>query len=972
MAEGFDVRDVVQDSNQPSGRANQPARQISGIGVSAPRGGDMSQVGREQEVLAQTLQMGGAALQKYADKADAEDLLFGQMQYMQGRTEAELVKAGVNPTTIKGYRGLKMKTAANEWFSTEAGNLDPSVSPEDYRTKLQTQFRTLTDQVDPDDHDTLSLLTETSSDMFSKLVTQQTLKHVEWAKTQGNLSASRLLASESETGDDASMHEVNDSLHELVPNASPEDLKDIRAQSVRETLEKGNFKVFNMMGGIEGLKTKYQMSEEQIDGISASLKKGQTMNETNYMADIDTRENKIMLDLKGGSITGPEARKQLDALQKEFNTSPEFIRSVANKIQTEEFAQGATKQEIDTLSNPAYIQAMEDLQRKTRWGASNTPEAMAGTAKIAADFKLTPEFTRKAYESTISARNEFVNKQDQKLAERSKEIDDQVKVDTKATALLNSNFANAGDYDKKVVSAAFEMQRRKIAQDVQTDPRFQSDDEREAEMIRQHVAFLRDVPVMDDQLKGGFTASLQGSPVDDKGTLRPDAKSAFMYVKEMRTAGISERKIKEYVGEGYPYLNSALEIGTGVTDPKTALIQSYNMTELGKAPPKPISDPVVMIGKYEKDKTKFFNNLEPSMITAWLGADGGSQYDQVLSYQVAEAAKNSPEMDAWMKNRITALANANPNMNSTAVMSLAHKDMAKFEYVLGNMVGPMDGGTKSLSEAMGVENEPGALVSNAAVLTFLANHGETMWPKGTEERDWWTRLKDGATTVGDHALFMPKDVQELLGTHNTSLLAFSEKQQRLANDIKFVNIQPGPQGKMYVQLYADGDRNRPVGMPQLVDAKMVGMEYKANAKATRIEKNLKPAVTKAEEDTLKVAPLTESDKGEAKVDKAAEGPSVLESIGMTIHDLIGGAKPSPKEDQSLLDTVSPTIKKLVDKGVPPAKIKSAIAGYYAAFDDKGVLDNPGTADTRGQYVPRQGRRTGMANKSELNDLLSKL
>lgn len=846
MAEGYDIRQPVQDPNAPNGNVNKPARQLAGFNVSPPRGGDMSAVGSEYKVLAEAMRMGGQALGGYLEKQEAKDRVNGEMNYAEGKTEADLQKAGVSRATLEGYKGLKAKTAANEWFVNQAASIDSQWAQrptEEFKAHLQSQFAEMTDAMDPNDEYGRKMIGEVAGDMFGKLVSQQVLKNSEWAKTETISSFSNLIVSEAQAGDKGSLHEIVNNADKLMPNATPEERREAQLRGVRERLNEGDTSVLEALGGIDGIR-KLGATEAEMSSITNAQKQGQTVNETKYMTQIGERQNAILLNLKEtGNVQ--DAQDQLAEMQADFNLRPEFMRSMYNQVQAEDFGQKLTQQETAKLYNPEYLDDMTQLAREAKFGLLEGDALNKRVQDIATKYQLSPDMIRKNYEIAQSHRQQFVDEQDRVLLEQARKVQDQRELDRKGTALLNNRFGGVDAEDNKVVQNAFNQQRQLIAQKVMQSPQYSTDEERASAMIKQHVDFLRNVPQRDEQLKRDFNSATQGTPIDEKGMVRPDVLNAFQYMEAMRDAGLSERIIKDYVGEGYDYLSTAVDVGTGVNDPKTALASAWQIMENKNDGQVIATDPVKAKIAYDEEKAKYFDDLEPSMISAWLGAESGSQYDEVLTDQVAEAAANSSDMDAWMTRRIRAISMINPKMKQDAVISLAKKDMSQWEYVLGNMVRPS--GTKTVSQAMGVTDIPGALVSNAALLTYLRDKGDKMWPEGTEERNWWTVVKDAGSDAANTVVFQPEKIAYMLGANRVGdnikdttnhITAFSEKDQRLRNQIKMVDVDTLQNGSLIIQLYQDPEKTRPVGMPVIVPAKEVGDYYKARRKEQYVDDNL--------------------------------------------------------------------------------------------------------------------------------------
>ena len=832
MAEGYDVRQVVADPNSPSGRANQPSRQLGLVGVQAPRGGNMSDVGADQRVLAEALKMGGDSLAIYAEKKEEEDKLAGQMAYMEGATELELSKSGRSRTFMEGFKGMKAKTAANEWFLQQSADIDSqwiNKPTQEFRGHLQGQFKALTDSLDPNDTETRKLVSGIASEMFTKLVGEHVIKNSEWAKQETSNSFRNTIVSEAAvaqtTGDPSSMIEIWENADELMGNIPEEDKRRSKLGTLRQTLEDGDFTLFDHIGGIDAIR-KMNASEEEVDSITNAYKQAQTLNEAKFMSEIGKEEYAIMRDLKATGDT-EAALARADELAKAQRRSPQYAGALIGKIQAEKFSQDVTQDEMMTLTNPEYVNDLTKVLLQTEYGQLDTAGSIAAVDTLAAKYNLRPDIAKQAYNQVLAANDAYIGHQKQLINEQVTEQKKIQKQTDRGRTLVNTNFADTTGYSNDEIQNGLKQKRDQIAIAVQQDPSVPQE-EKEVEAINRHVAFLRNVAETDEQVKRDFASAVQGSPLDEKGMLRPEAQLAFQYMSSMRDAGLSERKIKEYLGDGYNYMSTAVDYGTGLgSDPKTALATSWNMLENPTEGQTIKTDTTKAYIEYTEKKDKFFDNLEPSVVTAWLGAEGGSQYDDVLSYQVKEAAKNSPDMDAWMKSRINTYAKMNPKASQEAILKMAMKDMSQWEFVMGNMVRPV--GTKSVSELMGVDKMPGALVSNKALVTYLADFNDKLWPEGSEERTTWEAFKDLPDTVMDNIMRPTGDFKDVLyGT--------SEQHQRLKNKIQMIDINSLQNGSMLIQMYADTKHERPVGMPIVIPAKEVGDYYKAKRTKDKLDK----------------------------------------------------------------------------------------------------------------------------------------
>lgn len=849
MAEGFETRQVVQSAG-PSGQANRPARQLGLVNVQAPRGGNVSGVGSAQRALAEAVKMGGKALGGYLKKKEEDDRLLGEMDYAEGRTEAELKELGVNRSRLEGFKALKMKTAYNEWFTQVNRNIqerDFALTTEEFKEQLHAGWRDLSDSIDPEDEQTRNLLATLASDGFGKLVSNHVAANTSYLAGESQTSLTNLLYSEAQTGDVESLGEVANNVEGLAPNLSDDARKGAVLSAIRQSLNDGNFALYDVFGQEEGLR-EMNLDESEIKSVKNAYKAAQTMEESENMADISKKMNDILLDIKTEGLSREEALNRLEGVREEFRQSPGYMRTMINQVNQEFFDRELNEREAAILYDPAYIDAKANLINRVGWQGLQDGKGINEALKIADKFGLSHEMVMNDLKQVVSADQVFRDRQNRQLEEIFREQEEQRQLDSRATALRNSNFGRLHEYSDTEQQRALEQQRELIIGNVINNERFKTNEEKTAEIIRQHASFLRDVPIRDKRVKQDFQVVGQSPPLAEDGTLTEAHLQSFQYLSAMSEVGLSERTIKDYAGDSYDYLSVAAELSNGAVDPKTALTTAWEQTQIPKEKrPTPKTDPKLAKEDWEKTKEKFFDDIEPSIVAGWMGAESDGKYDEVLTWQVKNAAKESVDMDRWAQGRIELYSKTYPNMGQSAIMGLVKRDLSRWEYVMGNMVPPKDG--KSLTEAMGLDEYPGALKTNSAMIMYMRDNAELLFPKGTDQRGWWDKFKDSVGDSFDTMIFEPEKmshaavrdmalIDKAAGHLQNFVMATSEKEQRIANDIKMIDVTPLSNGQVMISLYNDTDREELVGMPIAVPARDVGDWYKEQIEEREFENNL--------------------------------------------------------------------------------------------------------------------------------------
>lgn len=840
MTQGFEQRQVI-DSGSPSGQANTPARQLGLVNVQAPRGGNMSKVGSEYRMLAEVAKLGGVVMDSYLDKKKEKDQVTQTIAHTQGKTEQDLIDSGYKGS-FETYRGLQAKDGYNKWMIQSRHNLevqDHSMSPEQYRTQLEEQVEELYSTVPEGDEGTRKLVASMVSDGMSKLVSEHMVRHTQFVEGETLGGLSNLLVSESQLGDVDSLGTVIANLEDLAPNVAPSQRTAAVHDAVLTTLNDGNTALYDFIGGSEGLRS-LGASNAQVQSAKKAYKASLSIEESEDAAAIKKGVHGILKRIKQNKLGEDEALVELENLRANVTITDSYYRTLQEQVMDSVLGTQDDKDLRDKLYNPDFVQESAALMSTVGLQGLAQTKGIQKVHALAEKYELPPEIVEKQLNAVVSANNAYMKRQETDVLNAIKDQQKQLKKEQRAQSLINSGFANLDTYSKEEQQLAMQMQKQGIMQEVVQDEDFDTDEEKTAEFLRRYVGFMRTSPVRDRNLQQQLGLIGQTAPLNAQGTLEPSHLQAYQFMVSMRDAGVNEQVVKSYFGDSYQYMTLAAALSEGAIDPQTALAHAY---EAVNAPTgtKPRTNVNEVYKEWDNGlRQEFFDGIEPGMYAAMFGAPSDGQWDEVLTFQVEELAKNSTKLSNFVRDRIKTYARAFPTMNKEAVLSLAKKDVSQWEYVLGNLVPPKDG--RSISQAMGLDETDGTLVSNSAALMYMQEHSDKLFPPGTEEAQSWNQFKDvlssftqgvsDATEAGiDYVIGEP--------TSFFHYLTFaSERTQRLKNDIPMVDMVPMSNGLMMITMYKDTDKSKPVGVPIAVPMQDIGAFYKAKRKQQAFEDNL--------------------------------------------------------------------------------------------------------------------------------------
>lgn len=788
MTNGYETRQVVEGAPSPNAAANQPARQLSGVGVQAPRGGDVSQVGAAQRVLADALTMGGKALAPFIERQVNEDKLKGEMLYAEGKTEAELAKQGVSRHTLEGYKALKAKTAANEWFAHQSASLDTEWADKptaQYRDYLHTQFQGLMDTVDPADSDTANLITAMADDMLPKLVAQHTMKNTQFMAGESVKSFTNLVLSEAKTGNKDSLGEVLTNAERFLPNASKEVVRTAVFSAVKQGLEDGDFTVFDQMGGVDGIRA-YGADENQLASIDAAVKKGKAVQEERLAPQLHTAENDIYADVKntGDLASGYEKLSQLQAA----NRLPDsWVATKRGELQ-------AAKNEFDTT--------ME------KWGkASDLIANNFAGADIA-----TPEVRSMAFSKQLSTIVRAVNADQAWQKDGAGNIISQDARDTEAQKRYVKWLVKIPSVDTDL--------KNKIAAAGQGNPLDNGVIRPEVLTAFTTVRAMRDAGMSEAKIKeyAGSTYDMLSTAVSlGNGSNNPKVALATAY-DMMENKGQRMQPIAD----------------TGTLKAQWPIMKQKVMDDI--EPWK--------LGSTGDPKSSDYDTVISYQIKQ--AAKKSSDMDAWMTKRIDTIAQMYPKMST---ESVMKLAQRDMSQWEYVMGNMMGPDSAGNTVTQRMGLGDVEGYLVPNAAIIAYLAQPehsAVLFDGQQEITDPTQHlynSAKSWSELTS--DIVDSLVYEPSKVSDLYASDPKlkaEMQAVMGAYDAGkvkfgTLMFNERAQALLNKVREMDIQDIGNGQMLMQRYVDGDRMRPIGDPVILDMKQVGDWYKGKRKQA-VEKSM--------------------------------------------------------------------------------------------------------------------------------------
>lgn len=842
MAEGFDLRKVLQGVD-PSGAVRQPVRQLESRAPNAAYGGTIKDYSNSDRLLREIGKSGDKFWKKYKARREEEDLVEAQLAYTQGTTEQQLIEAGASQHKLEAYRALQLKDASNKWLIQKKVNLDKdrALTPDQYRAQLMQEFKDdALNDVDLDPN-TRKLKASFQVGAFNELMKSQMIAHTAYTQEQSIETTTNTLLSQSQVGNPQDLIDMVTNLNELTPALNDDQRSGVLASATRQSLTEGNFNLFDAAGGTKGLR-KLGLNENQLNSVTKALEHAQSMEATSNFEEIQNRVDNLMLDIKGSNLSYEEAKDRLKDIQADYRTRPAYWINISKDVSSVFSNRDLDAVLANKMYNPEYRAEKAKILQETVLSGSNVAQAAVKFGALADKYDIPHDLLMNDLRAMDAADQRFQNKQIADVEKIANRLEKERQKDTKALALLSTNFSNLDEYSSQEQQRSFKLANNMIQQSIELNNPSLEPDEKQNLAIEKYVDFLGKAPILDKSLKKTLGSVINQSPLDQDGNLNPSHLGALKYMDAMRAQGISENRIKDYFGDAYDYVYISQDTAKS-SDPVSAMTATYEMIQNPTDPSYTRTNTTEVMQDWDSIKEDFFNDIEPSMIGGWFGNNSDGTYDEVLTWQVTEAMQNSPDVDNFFKQKVDTYIKQYPNMNKTAIIRLAKRDLSQVEYVMGNAVVPKDG--RTLSQWMGLEKDTSTLTANSAMIMYMSDNIDKIYPEGTEEeKAWWKKLFSPIDTVSE---YLDKDAKLSSATKKPTNLSswnvldprnFLEFTQMKANDIKMIDMRMGSRGNIIVSVYEDTDKEYIVGHPVTIPAKWVGNYYKQKRTEQQLDKQL--------------------------------------------------------------------------------------------------------------------------------------
>lgn len=193
MSKAID-REVITDPLAPNPNSNASVRQLGQGGVTNPRQSGGTGYMDNQNAISQAISKISSAMMKKADIANDEAVTEGRLSYLQGATQADMVKNG-NKYNMQGWQSLNAVDQANSFIASEKQSVADGgymQSPEEYKAGLMTRRAELLEQL-PDDPVARKSWAAAFDNTSSQLIVEQSVAHNEYNKLQTEKGVSNQL-----------------------------------------------------------------------------------------------------------------------------------------------------------------------------------------------------------------------------------------------------------------------------------------------------------------------------------------------------------------------------------------------------------------------------------------------------------------------------------------------------------------------------------------------------------------------------------------------------------------------------------------------------------------------------------------------------------------------------------------------------------------------------------------------------------
>lgn len=721
------------------------AKKVPLAPVKAPRPSSVKDVGKSAQAFAQLFKVGGDIIKEYGEKARKEDFVNGQMMYQQGKTLAELEKANENVNTVEGFRAMQATTVAHNWFNqslVDINDKDKTLSPDEYRTKLNEQFSNLLTGNQRAD----GIITALSADIMPKLAGKQLQAFSAYKEEQTYTSYRDMLVARSSTGDDISAAvDVSDS-NPLVRGLTPERRKQALSQAIVIGLKSDSSALYEEVfkGDVDGEDTVKGVgfSAAQVSAITSAAKQYDNRMQSKFSADLESDVRDVRLKVQTGSLTYEEGVEAMQGIKKQYGKDDRFMLAAESIVERSsdmaareaqaaaKKAAGKAEAERDRVTSDQMVD-VRDVRLKVRAGELTFEEGIVEARKLQKQFNTSDKwvtavasgFQGAADSYWIQTKNEL--KAAARVAEKAEVSKQRI---TRAVATDRvwelKKSEQRGAWKALDMQLTTEAQKKLAAGESQEDVDEWYTNKRLATMSRWQT--------VDEATAQQWSSTFAYNMTDTKGQVTDEAVAAFNQFRKFST--MNPLMADKYLlnQDAKDIAETAMILAEASMDADDALVQAKMIMERDVQPAQvreKITSPEFRT-EITKAVKEAIDTFDPNVFTNMFGGNKSMFYD-VWSSGIERATKDT-SFTALLGRLAEAHVLRNPNISPEVAASEAMKDaLAQSTYIMGSMV--HTSGTTTVREDMGISaTEP--MVENQAMLEYLSQHGKKMF--GDDFGDW--------------------------------------------------------------------------------------------------------------------------------------------------------------------------------------------------------------------------------------------
>lgn len=769
-------RRVIPDRNEQAALDYRGGETLNSGVVASPQQARVFGTDAPTEALDYAMRVGGEVLQAEHQKKVRRDYVSGKILSSQGETLTNLRKNMASPATIKGFRAMEASTDSMQWFNAQAAeieNADKELAPDEYREKLVSSL----ERIQSDDPETQRLIDAIAAEYLPKLASAQITQHEAWKKDKTIKAYTDHIfsAGGSAATDDATVDSMLD-MSNRVAGMSEDEQKAAIVEATAKGLAMDQVRLYERLaeGGFKGLEAR------QIEALRSRYDAYQVEQANKFSRELTLEFSGLLNNVQLGRIGEAAAVDQAIAMRDKYAKNDKWLSSVTGQITAA--YRGYANQRASEARSEAKLNARE-AERAAAEAAKNedldkiyapitqrfmmelSQNVITGDLDIDAALELVEEYGKELNlnDTTLwrKAASDVLNAEQQRWGEhrtqaaaaaRAQAIEDQKNAE--ATLALSGGAASFGAAKPEVQKLAMNIAKQSIVQQaIQNIPGDDSDPEIEAQradyVMANTAQLMMEYNYVDPAIKGSMSATLGGNFLDPR-TNRPSEAAQRNFAVWGAMYAQNRQLAEKYLPdeETLQLAIQAYEFDTSMSDTEAALSQALqnrntdprSLTERREATERALRDPNTQgvldgaIGNYfggmAQNNSLLSGGLEVLLTDST--RDDWKYSDPRVSQETVSA---NPLVKDMLKREFANYKNMYPQVSNSVAAQRATDIVMSRTAIIGNSVVFADKSEPPLKEQMGLgefANYPG--VENAAVMAYLREFGNNIWPGKWEER----------------------------------------------------------------------------------------------------------------------------------------------------------------------------------------------------------------------------------------------